>query len=48
VQRTLFFAGEATDPERSGTVEGAIASGLRASRQVDAASRRRSAGDEAS
>jgi monoamine oxidase len=39
VEQTLFFAGEATDSERSGTVEGAIASGLRAARQVDAALR---------
>ena len=31
---TLFFAGEATDPESSGTVEGALASGKRAARQV--------------
>jgi monoamine oxidase len=30
----LFFAGEATEPDRSGTVEGALASGLRAARQV--------------
>jgi monoamine oxidase len=33
VDRTLFFAGEATNPE-AGTVEGAIQSGLRAARQV--------------
>ena len=31
---TLFFAGEATEPDRSGTVEGALASGARAARQV--------------
>ena len=31
---TLFFAGEATDREQSGTVPGAIASGHRAARQV--------------
>ena len=31
---TLFFAGEATDREQSGTVAGAIASGRRAARQV--------------
>ena len=31
---TLFFAGEATDAENSGTVEGALASGLRAARAV--------------
>ena len=35
VQGTLFFAGEATDQEgRTGTVEGALATGLRAARQV--------------
>ncbi len=35
VAGTLFFAGEATDVEgRTGTVEGALASGLRAARQV--------------
>ncbi len=39
VARTLCFAGEATDRQRSGTVEGAISSGLRAARQVDAALR---------
>jgi monoamine oxidase len=38
VEKTLFFAGEATDEEgRTGTVEGAIATGLRAARQVKAA-----------
>ncbi len=38
VQGTLFFAGEATDPEgRTGTVEGAIATGLRAAKQVERA-----------
>ena len=31
---TLFFAGEATDTEQSGTVGGALASGLRAAREV--------------
>lgn len=31
---TLFFAGEATESENSGTVEGALASGSRAFRQV--------------
>jgi monoamine oxidase len=36
---TLFFAGEATDEERIGTVEGALASGLRAARQVERALR---------
>jgi monoamine oxidase len=33
-RRTLFFAGEATESENSGTVEGALASGLRAFRQI--------------
>ncbi len=38
VEGTLFFAGEATDTEgRTGTVEGAIATGLRVARQVGAA-----------
>ena len=33
--RTVFFAGEAADPEgRNGTVDGAIATGLRAARQL--------------
>jgi hypothetical protein len=36
VEDTLFFAGEATS-EAWGTVEGALASGMRAARQVDAA-----------
>ena len=40
VEGTLFFAGEATDEERSGTVEGALASGLRAAKQVERALRR--------
>jgi monoamine oxidase len=40
VEGTLFFAGEATEEELSGTVEGAIASGLRAARQVERALRR--------
>jgi monoamine oxidase len=31
---TLFFAGEATEPEEMGTVAGAIASGQRAARQI--------------
>jgi len=31
---TLFFAGEATDAEESGTVAGALRSGERAARQV--------------
>jgi monoamine oxidase len=34
VDRTLFFAGEATDPEETGTVSGALASGARAAGQV--------------
>ena len=34
VKDTLFFAGEATHPEMSGTVAGALASGYRAARQV--------------
>lgn len=34
VRGTLFFAGEATDKQNGGTVEGAIASGIRAARQV--------------
>jgi monoamine oxidase len=38
---TLFLAGEATDHLQSGTVEGAIATGLRAARQVDRALGRR-------
>jgi monoamine oxidase len=38
VEKTLFFAGEAVDEEgRTGTVEGAIGTGLRAARQVKAA-----------
>jgi monoamine oxidase len=37
VKDTLFFAGEATDPEQTATVAGAIASGHRAARQVVAA-----------
>jgi monoamine oxidase len=34
LEDTLYFAGEATDLEQSGTVGGALASGLRAARQV--------------
>jgi monoamine oxidase len=34
VARTLFFAGEATHPDQSGTVAGAIESGHRAAREV--------------
>ena len=40
VDSTLFFAGEATDPEGSGTVEGALSTGLRAARQIHAVLRR--------
>jgi monoamine oxidase len=41
VEGTLFIAGEATDSEgRNGTVEGALASGLRAAKQVVSALRR--------
>jgi len=34
VKETLFFAGEATDAEESGTVAGALRSGQRAAREV--------------
>ena len=34
VAGTLFFAGEATDPDQSGTVAGAIASGRRAAKEL--------------
>jgi monoamine oxidase len=34
LEETLYFAGEATDREQSGTVGGALASGLRAAREV--------------
>jgi monoamine oxidase len=34
LEDTLFFAGEATDTEQSGTVGGALASGIRAAREV--------------
>ena len=37
IEHTVFFAGEATDAEQTGTVSGAIASGRRAARQVQAA-----------
>lgn len=41
IERTLFFAGEAADPQgRNGTVEGAIGSGRRAAAGVTAASGR--------
>jgi monoamine oxidase len=44
IQDTLFFAGEATaDGEEIGTVHGALASGLRAAREVIAPRRTRSA-----
>jgi monoamine oxidase len=40
IQGTLFLAGEATDAEgRTGTVEGAIATGMRAARQVKRAAK---------
>lgn len=41
VEGTLFFAGEATEPDQSGTVAGALASGSRAARELLAARRRR-------
>jgi monoamine oxidase len=34
VRDTLFFAGEATDSEQSGTVGGALASGIRAAKEI--------------
>jgi monoamine oxidase len=34
LEDTLFFAGEATDTEQSGTVGGALASGQRAAREL--------------
>jgi monoamine oxidase len=34
IDETLFFAGEATDPDEGGTVTGALQSGVRAARQV--------------
>lgn len=34
INGTLFFAGEATSPDQSGTVPGAIESGRRAARQI--------------
>ena len=34
VEETLYFAGEATDTEQSGTVGGALASGQRAAREI--------------
>jgi monoamine oxidase len=42
LEQTLFFAGEATDPEgRTGTVHGAIATGRRAAEQLLGALSRR-------
>jgi len=38
IEDTLFFAGEATDAEEEGTVTGALQSGVRAAREVLAAS----------
>ena len=38
---TLYFAGEATDPEQTGTVAGAIASGRRAAKQLLRSRKRR-------
>jgi len=37
LEKTLFFAGEATDADEAGTVAGALRSGLRAAREVLAA-----------
>jgi monoamine oxidase len=34
LEETLFFAGEATDTEQSGTVGGALASGIRAAKEI--------------
>jgi monoamine oxidase len=34
LDETLYFAGEATDTEESGTVGGALASGIRAAREI--------------
>ena len=34
ISQTLFFAGEATSPDQSGTVPGAIESGRRAAQQI--------------
>src|SRR5262245_18482786 len=34
LEDTLYFAGEATDTEQSGTVGGALASGIRAAREI--------------
>jgi monoamine oxidase len=37
LRKTLFFAGEATHPEQAATVSGALASGMRAAKEVDKA-----------
>ena len=34
LEDTLYFAGEATDVEHSGTVGGALSSGVRAAREI--------------
>jgi monoamine oxidase len=34
LEKTLFFAGEATDPDEAGTVAGALRSGIRAAREL--------------
>lgn len=34
IEETLYFAGEATDPEEAGTVGGALRSGIRAAREI--------------
>ena len=34
LENTLYFAGEATDVEQSGTVGGALASGIRAAKEI--------------
>jgi len=36
IESTLFFAGEATNGEQTGTVAGAIVSGLAAARRIKA------------
>jgi monoamine oxidase len=36
LEDTLYFAGEATDVEQAGTVAGALASGIRAAREIQA------------
>jgi len=37
VQNTLFFAGEATHPDKNGTVDGAVETGVRAAKEIRAA-----------